>query len=74
MRLPAPSGRRDRVAISLYLRFRKGVEMLLTGIDWSDQALDYHLRTADGRVLADGQVAVSPEGLAELSSTKGCAP
>jgi len=40
--------------------------MLLAGIDWSDQALDYHLRTADGRVLADGQVAVSPEGLAEL--------
>ena len=40
--------------------------MLFAGIDWSDQALDYHLRTADGRVLADGQVAVSPEGLAEL--------
>ncbi len=40
--------------------------MLLAGIDWSDQALDYHLRTADGRVLAYGQVAVSPEGLAEL--------
>ena len=40
--------------------------MLLAGIDWSDQALDYHLRTAGGRVLADGQVAVSPEGLAEL--------
>jgi transposase len=41
--------------------------MLSAGIDWSDQALDYQLRTADGRVLADGQVAVSPEGLAELS-------
>jgi transposase len=40
--------------------------MLFAGIDWNDQALDYHLRTADGRVLADGQVAVSVEGLAEL--------
>ena len=26
--------------------------MLFTGIDWSDQALDFHLRTADGQVLA----------------------
>ena len=40
--------------------------MLFAGIDWSDQAVDYHLRTADGEVLADGQVPVSPEGLADL--------
>ena len=40
--------------------------MLFGGIDWSDRFLDYHLRTADGRVLAQGQVESSVEGLAEL--------
>ncbi len=40
--------------------------MLFGGIDWSDRFLDYHLRTADGRVLAQGQVESSMEGLAEL--------
>ncbi len=40
--------------------------MLYAGIDWSDQALDFHLRTADGEVLAEGQVSNSPKGLADL--------
>ena len=40
--------------------------MLFAGIDWSDQALDYHLRTPDDTVLAEGQVKVNPEGLGEL--------
>lgn len=40
--------------------------MLFAGIDWSDQALDYHLRTAEGKVLVEGQVKVSPDGLADL--------
>ena len=40
--------------------------MMFAGIDWSDKALDYHLRTAGGKVLAQGQVKVSPEGLADL--------
>ena len=40
--------------------------MLFGGIDWSDRFLDYHLRTADGRVLAQGQVESTVEGLAEL--------
>lgn len=40
--------------------------MLFTGIDWSDQALDFHLRTADGQVLAQGKVRPNLEGLATL--------
>lgn len=40
--------------------------MLFTGIDWSDQALDFHLRTAEGRVLAQGTVRSNLEGLATL--------
>jgi len=40
--------------------------MLFTGIDWSDQALDFHLRTADGQVLAEGTVRPNLEGLAAL--------
>lgn len=40
--------------------------MLNCGIDWSDRKLDYQLRTADGAVLAEGEVPVSPEGLADL--------
>lgn len=40
--------------------------MLFTGIDWSDQALDFQLRTADGQVLAEGTVRPNLEGLATL--------
>ena len=40
--------------------------MLFVGIDWSDQALDFHVRTADGRVLAEGHVSRTFEGMAEL--------
>lgn len=40
--------------------------MLFGGIDWSDQALDFHLRTADGEVLTEGRVPPNVEGLAEL--------
>lgn len=40
--------------------------MLFTGIDWSEQALDFHLRTADGQVLAEGTVRPNLEGLATL--------
>jgi transposase len=40
--------------------------MFHAGIDWSDCALEYHLRTLDGRVLAQGSVAPNPEGLCEL--------
>lgn len=40
--------------------------MLFTGIDWSDQALDFHLRTPEGRVLARGTVCPNPDGLATL--------
>ena len=40
--------------------------MLFAGIDWSDQALDFQLRTADGTVLSEGQVRPTVEGLAEL--------
>ena len=40
--------------------------MLFGGIDWSDRLLDFHLRTADGHVLAQGQVESSIEGLTEL--------
>ncbi|HUW18950.1 MAG TPA: IS110 family transposase [Sedimentisphaerales bacterium] len=40
--------------------------MLFGGIDWSDSVLDFHLRTADGKVLAQGEVQPSVEGLADL--------
>ncbi len=40
--------------------------MLFTGIDWSDQHLDYHLCTAEKRVLAEGQVRANLSGLGEL--------
>jgi transposase len=40
--------------------------MLYAGIDWSDQALDFHLRNADGQVLTEGQVRPTLEGMAEL--------
>jgi len=40
--------------------------MLFGGIDWSDRVLDFHLRTADGKVLAQGQVQTNVEGLTEL--------
>src|SRR5574341_629277 len=40
--------------------------MLFTGIDWSDQALEFHLRTAEGRILAQGTIRPNLEGLATL--------
>ena len=40
--------------------------MLFAGIDWGDKALDYHLRTAEGRVLAQGRVKPDPDGLSDL--------
>jgi transposase len=40
--------------------------MLFAGIDWSEKFLDFHLRTADGKVLAEGQVKLSVEGMADL--------
>lgn len=43
--------------------------MLFTGIDWSDKCLDFHLRTADGTVLAEGQVKPNVEGMADLFTT-----
>ena len=40
--------------------------MLFVGIDWSDTSLDFHLRTAAGEVLAEGQVRPDVEGMARL--------
>ncbi len=40
--------------------------MLYAGIDWSDKVLDFHLRTANGQVLTEGQVQPGVEGLADL--------
>jgi hypothetical protein len=40
--------------------------MLFAGIDWSDQSLEYHLRTSDGQVLVEGRVRPDAAGLAEL--------
>ena len=40
--------------------------MLFAGIDWGDQALDYHLQTDAGDVLAQGRVKPDPDGLADL--------
>jgi transposase len=43
--------------------------MLFGGIDWSDRILDFHLRTADGKVLAQGEVQPNVGGLADLFTT-----
>jgi transposase len=40
--------------------------MFFTGIDWSDQHLDYCLRTPEGKVLTEGQVTSNPQGMSEL--------
>ena len=40
--------------------------MLFAGIDWSEKFLDFHLRTAEGKVLAEGRVKPGVEGMAEL--------
>lgn len=40
--------------------------MLFAGIDWSEKWLEFHLRTAEGKVLAEGQVRPTVEGMAEL--------
>jgi transposase len=40
--------------------------MLFAGIDWSERFLDFHLRTAEGKVLAQGRVKPSVEGMADL--------
>ncbi|MHC4867159.1 MAG: IS110 family RNA-guided transposase [Planctomycetota bacterium] len=39
---------------------------MFTGIDWSEKFLDFHLRTAGGKVLAEGRVKPSVEGMADL--------
>jgi len=40
--------------------------MHFVGIDWSDQALDYQLRSTEGHVLRAGQVKPTLEGIGEL--------
>ena len=40
--------------------------MLFAGIDWSERFLDFHLRTAEGEILAQGRVKPSVEGMADL--------
>ena len=40
--------------------------MLYCGIDWGEQALEYHLRTGDGELLTQGSVKPNPSGIAEL--------
>jgi transposase len=43
--------------------------MLYCGIDWGEQALEHHLRTPDGQVLAQGSVKPDAVGVAELLAT-----
>jgi len=40
--------------------------MLYGGIDWGDRTLAFHLRTAEGRGLAQGEVTADAPGLADL--------
>jgi transposase len=40
--------------------------MLYAGIDWSDERLDFELRTREGQVLEEGHVRPTPEGMIEL--------
>ncbi len=40
--------------------------MLFAGIDWSEKFLDFHLRTAEGKVLAEGKVKPNVKGMADL--------
>lgn len=46
--------------------------MLVCGLDWSDQALEYHLRGADGADLAHGSVPPTVQGLADLFAALEC--
>jgi len=43
--------------------------MLFAGIDWSEKCLEFHLRTAEGKVLAQGRVKPSVEGMTDLFAT-----
>jgi transposase len=43
--------------------------MLYCGIDWGEQALEYHLRTPDSEVLTQGSVKPDAAGIAELFAT-----
>lgn len=40
--------------------------MLFAGIDWSEKFLDFHLRTAEGKILTQGRVKPNVEGMADL--------
>jgi transposase len=40
--------------------------MVFVGIDWSDESLEYHARSAQGRVLAEGGVAPNLADMGEL--------
>src|SRR6267143_1904631 len=42
--------------------------MLFVGIDWSDQSLEFHARSAEGKALSQGSVEPNLTGLSELFS------
>jgi transposase len=42
--------------------------MLFVGMDWSDRSLEFHARTSEGRVSAEGRVDPDVAGLAQLFS------
>jgi transposase len=49
--------------------------MMFVGIDWSDESLEYHARSAGGRELTKGRVKPDLTGMGELFATlEGCGP
>lgn len=43
--------------------------MMFVGIDWSDESLEYHARSAEGRELAEGHEKPDLAGMGELFAT-----
>lgn len=55
-----------RIEYTFVMVTEGGAVMLFVGIDWSDLSLEFHARTAEGRVVAEGRVRPNAEGLGEL--------
>src|SRR3989304_4144038 len=67
MRRPVPSGLASLEGLTdRCTRPLGGCVMLFVGIDWSDRSLEFHARTAEGGVLAEGRGDSDLAGLGQL--------